>query len=215
MEKTIQEVNRKYNSEEYIRGLLAKYNDFPCLWKVKSKCYSNRNMKEDAYKELVKYTKDTIDEHATVDVIKKKIGALRRTFRRELLKVKESKKSGAGGDDIYTPHLWYYSLLLFTSDQEEPRDTISNDIALEELQTAEEKSPNYISGAEADFREIQQSEPAETMHPTTKRKKLVTKDNSTLLAKAYEILERPIPGTDEYDNFGVTVAAKLRKMDAD
>ncbi|CAH2001489.1 unnamed protein product [Acanthoscelides obtectus] len=35
-------------------------------------------------------------------------------------------RSGAGADDVYIPTLWYYDLLLFTSDQEMPTASISN-----------------------------------------------------------------------------------------
>lgn len=41
-------------------------------------------------------------------------------------KVMESQRSGSSKDDIYTPTLWYYDLLLFTKDQEIPTDSISN-----------------------------------------------------------------------------------------
>jgi hypothetical protein len=42
-------------------------------------------------------------------------------------KVKQSIKSGSSADDIYVLTLWYYELLLFTADQEESRNAISND----------------------------------------------------------------------------------------
>lgn len=36
------------------------------------------------------------------------------------------KTSGASADDVYTPVLWYYDLLLFLKDQETPRSSRSN-----------------------------------------------------------------------------------------
>ena len=56
----------------------------------------------------------------------KKINSLRSSFRKELKKVKYSQKSGNGRDDNYTPSLWYYDDLLFLTDQELPRQSVSN-----------------------------------------------------------------------------------------
>ncbi|KAI4467816.1 hypothetical protein MML48_2g00009272 [Holotrichia oblita] len=42
------------------------------------------------------------------------------------MKVNEAKVSGAEADEQYEPHLWYFDLLLFTSDQELPRGRKDN-----------------------------------------------------------------------------------------
>jgi hypothetical protein len=39
---------------------------------------------------------------------------------RNLRKSKKTLKSGCGEEDIHKPSLWYFDLLLFTKDQEEP-----------------------------------------------------------------------------------------------
>ena len=36
---------------------------------------------------------------------------MRSCYRRKLKKKEKSEKSGAGGDDIYEPTLWYFDLL--------------------------------------------------------------------------------------------------------
>ncbi|GLV40901.1 hypothetical protein CBL_08475 [Carabus blaptoides fortunei] len=41
-------------------------------------------------------------------------------------KLKVSKRSSAGSDEIYKPHLWYFDNLMFLYDQENPRNTASN-----------------------------------------------------------------------------------------
>ena len=38
----------------------------------------------------------------------------------------DSKKSGAGEEEVYTPKLWYFDLMLFTTDQEIPRQSVSS-----------------------------------------------------------------------------------------
>lgn len=41
-------------------------------------------------------------------------------------KVKDSQRSGKGGDEVYTPSLWYYDLLLFTLDSETATPSMTN-----------------------------------------------------------------------------------------
>jgi hypothetical protein len=36
------------------------------------------------------------------------------------------KRSGSSEEDVHKPNLWYFELLLFTKDQEEPTDSICN-----------------------------------------------------------------------------------------
>ncbi|KAG8291157.1 hypothetical protein J6590_067594 [Homalodisca vitripennis] len=47
-------------------------------------------------------------------------------MRREHKKGTERKRSGAGTDAVHVPKLWYYKLLLFLSDQEEVRLSITS-----------------------------------------------------------------------------------------
>ncbi|KAG8268572.1 hypothetical protein J6590_023953 [Homalodisca vitripennis] len=47
-------------------------------------------------------------------------------FRKEMRKVRDSTRSGASADDTYTPTLWYFELMKFTAEQEQPRKTKSN-----------------------------------------------------------------------------------------
>ncbi|CAH2016403.1 unnamed protein product [Acanthoscelides obtectus] len=101
------------------------YKSFPCLWKVKSKQYSDRNAKSKAYDILVEKMR-TVEESANREIVVKKINSLRTTYREELKKVLDSERSGVGTDDVYVPHLWYFELLSFLRDQESPRTSVSN-----------------------------------------------------------------------------------------
>lgn len=112
-------------SKQFIVEFIEAYRKFPCLWKVKSGEYRDRNKKCKAYEELLQKYKE-IDEGASVQTVKNKIDSMRASFRRELKKIKESQRSGAGEDEVYTPHLWYFEHLKFLSDQEIPRESISN-----------------------------------------------------------------------------------------
>lgn len=111
--------------KEFIREFIELYKSFPCLWKVKSKEYSDRNAKTQAYDILVEKM-NTVDESTNRETVVKKINSLRTTYRKELKKVLESERSGAGAEDVYVPHLWYYDLMTSLQDQETPRRIVSN-----------------------------------------------------------------------------------------
>jgi hypothetical protein len=48
-----------------------------------------------------------IEPDASRESVVKKNNNLRSTFRKELKKVNDSKRSGASGDDVYAPSLWF------------------------------------------------------------------------------------------------------------
>lgn len=125
------EMAESSNNTAFVTEFIDIYRQLPCLWKVKSKSYSNRHEKNKAYEKLLLLYKQT-DPNATIDTVKKKINNLRCTFRKELKKVRKSKRSGEGSDNIYVPTLWYFNLLMFTADQEEPRTSVSNDTQSDE-----------------------------------------------------------------------------------
>ncbi|KAL1489915.1 hypothetical protein ABEB36_013841 [Hypothenemus hampei] len=110
---------------EFLLEFIQMYRSLPCIWKVKSNEYSNRIIKNKAYEKLLTKLRET-DKDATIATVKKKIDSLRGSFRKELKKVKESYKSGAGTEETYKPHLWYYDHLQFLTDQEITRPGIDN-----------------------------------------------------------------------------------------
>ena len=62
-------------------------------------------------------TREKIPE-ADLCFVKKKVDSIRASSRKELRRVRDSKRSGLSADDDYKPTLWY--LLLFTADQDIP-----------------------------------------------------------------------------------------------
>ncbi|KAI4459756.1 hypothetical protein MML48_6g00005452 [Holotrichia oblita] len=123
-------------SKEVVTHFIEMYKSFPCLWKIKSRDYTNRNLKNAAYDKLVEFCK-TINPEANRDFVVKKIQSFRGSFRKEIKRVEDSKRSGAGSDEIHSPTLWYFDLLLFTIDQELPAPSIS--IEVEELENSIEE----------------------------------------------------------------------------
>ncbi|KAL4719703.1 hypothetical protein ACJJTC_007892 [Scirpophaga incertulas] len=112
-------------SKEFLTQFIDLYKSLPALWKIKSKEYSDRNKKNEAYHLMIEKLKE-VEPNATRDTVTKKNNSLRSSRRNEKKKVKDSLKSGTSTDDVYQPSLWYYELLDFVDDQETARDPISN-----------------------------------------------------------------------------------------
>ncbi|XP_077137162.1 uncharacterized protein LOC143796810 [Ranitomeya variabilis] len=113
------------NHVEFIRNFIELYRFFPCLWKIKSPEYCNREKRKQGYSKLIEfYNIHAPEEQVNEAVIKKKIQALRTVWRKELNKVLHTSKSGASTEDVYRPKLWYYEHLNFLRDQEEPRKSV-------------------------------------------------------------------------------------------
>lgn len=77
------------------------------MWLIKSKDYSDRNKKDLAYTVLVKKYKE-FDALVDRNMVVEKINKLRTIYKKELSKINNSSKSGAGADDIYKLSLWYF-----------------------------------------------------------------------------------------------------------
>ena len=113
------------NSQEFLKEIIGMYHELPCLWKVKSKDYSNKIAKNKAYDKLVEKFKE-VNPSATREDVVNKIKSMRTVWKKECKKVESSKKSGSGEDEIYVPSLWYYDLLEFLKDQEIPSKGLSS-----------------------------------------------------------------------------------------
>lgn len=126
-------------SREFLTDFISLYESFPCIWRVKSKEYSDRDKKGEAYERLVEKFKE-IDVNASRETVVKKVNSLRSVYRKELAKVNKSIRSGAGEDEIYKPSLWYFDLLHFLNDQETPRPSRNTMDESEESVNCDESS---------------------------------------------------------------------------
>ena len=70
------------------------YKENPCLWKIKSKEYSDKVKKNAAYDLLVE-TLEGMGADTTKELVTKKINNIRSSFRKECKKVSSSMKSGS------------------------------------------------------------------------------------------------------------------------
>ncbi|XP_026819018.1 uncharacterized protein LOC113557652 [Rhopalosiphum maidis] len=131
----------KQTPRDFLREFIELYQSFPCLWLVKSKEYSDRNKKSLAYEEMVKKYKE-FDSLADRNTVVKKINALRTVYKKELSKINNSLKSGAGADEIYKPSLWYFDLLHILNDQDSVRSTRNT------MDDEDEETQQYICSNE-------------------------------------------------------------------
>lgn len=102
------------------------YREQRPLWDVKSKSYCNKHIRKECYGVLIEKSKELFPD-CDEKFVKSKIESLRASFRREMKKVLSSKnKTGSAQEEVYEPSLWYYNLLLFTTDQEVSRKGMSS-----------------------------------------------------------------------------------------
>lgn len=102
---------------DFIIEFIEIYKTSPCLWNKTDPRYHNTNSRESAYTLLLNKYKE-YDGKATKAMVKSKLNSLRSTYNKELKKVKNSERSGAGTGEVYKPSLWYYDLLSFVRDQQ-------------------------------------------------------------------------------------------------
>ncbi|KAK4882524.1 hypothetical protein RN001_005843 [Aquatica leii] len=113
-----------WNQEEVLL-LIEQYQKWPCLYAVRSKEYKNKHARvkalEDVF-QVVKLLKSTISQTD----MKTKFANLKTTFMQEFRKYKESFKSGAGTEDIYTPTLWYFQQMMYVAEHNEIRPAVDS-----------------------------------------------------------------------------------------
>ncbi|PIO22552.1 hypothetical protein AB205_0098530, partial [Aquarana catesbeiana] len=202
----------KFTSPHFLPQFLEMYRDLPCLWKVRSKDYSDRQKHNEAYNKLAELC-TVVYSKADISYVTKKIANLRTVFKKELNKINESKRSGAGADQVYMPRLWYSESLHFLTDQEEARPSVSS------IDTIS----GNISGDEEDgtFEEMADSQDlfgnetqTVTSPPVSKNKKRKTRQESTgnFLLQASAALNQK---RDECDDLDAFAAKKIHRMSED
>ncbi|XP_069692676.1 uncharacterized protein [Periplaneta americana] len=218
-------------SKDRVTSLIKLYRDNPCLWKVKSKEYVNKHLKNEAYVKLVNFCKPTFPE-ADRDFVVKKIQSLRGSFRKELRKVIERQRSGVPLDEAYTPSLWYYDLLLFTKDQEtsdfgadsnedyeqdddettRQDDSCNNgDNLLQDVKFESETFASFADNAPASFAD---NTLAIIEGHRGKKRKTMEADTQTEIMKACTSTTKISPTEiSEFEAIGVNVTKKLQRMD--
>lgn len=123
------------DEKKFILEVIEVYRSLPALWDNKCKDYSNRTKKNEQYEELLQKYKERFPD-ADRKAMVKKINSLRTNFRKELRRIKNSERSGAGSDDVVEPTLWYFDEMKFLIDLEEATES-ANTLDEEETQGIE------------------------------------------------------------------------------
>ncbi|RVE39903.1 hypothetical protein evm_015447 [Chilo suppressalis] len=211
---------------EVLLEFISIYQSEPCLWKVKSKIYHNRDLRNAALDKLLSKYKE-IDAEANRDAVLKKINSLRTAYQKERKKVEESKRSGAGADAVYVPKLWYYKELSFINDQNVARTSVSNvdenEESADEEQQIEQQHLDIDNNSQPNEILIQPNEESDNdgfvagnsaRRPKPKRK---NEDNlvNSVLQSVNDHFQRPrdeVRKEDRHDIYCKSIASKLRDL---
>lgn len=131
---------------DFLIEFIEMYRSLPCLWRVKSPDYSNRQKKAEAYDKLLSLCK-SVCPTTTLELVKNKIANIRTVFKKELKKVEASINAGASHDEIYIPRLWYFDLLKFTIDQDLPTPSMSTFPDIYEVQQEEDNTDDSLESS--------------------------------------------------------------------
>ncbi|XP_050676913.1 uncharacterized protein LOC126973619 [Leptidea sinapis] len=198
-----------------ILTFLEAYQNEPCLWNPKDADHKHRQKVNDAWTRL------SIIMNKRVKELKTKKEILMATFRRHLKKTKDSIRSGAGSDDVYTPVWFAYDLMeSFLG----PVYTCSNNVNSEERALPEENETAAIEDVEfVENRDLEQ--PLPTPKPVRRRPATETAERqmSSAFGQLTNILskrqrEYPPPPPKEDDDcelYGKLLAKKLRELSPD
>ncbi|PNF21113.1 hypothetical protein B7P43_G05070 [Cryptotermes secundus] len=219
-------------SEEATLKFVKEYRQLECLWDVKSSSYRNKIARDAAYMKLA----DCASLPGfTVQEAKNKIKNLRSTYSQELKKVKQSKKSGS--DEVYQPSLiWYKEIDAFLGPVIASRDTQTSmeaevssvmEEAITENEDTLEGNVQAVSPSQSQL--STPTEPAEVQydrkcvkrnHPNLPpqilqcKKKKVTHGSQTAASSGSQLNQSQSSNKndDEFDAFGKSVAAQLKKF---
>lgn len=115
--------SRKRN--QVLQEFIEIYRSEPCLWRVKSKEYRDREKREAGYEKMLAKLKE-IEPGATRDTVVKKINNFRSNVRKEKNKLAMSLKCGSAADDVYKSRLWYFDFFDFLGGQYNPGSSVSH-----------------------------------------------------------------------------------------
>lgn len=113
----------RWGDEKTVK-FIRLYREYECLWNSSSSLYKNKIARDNAYIKIQEGMNDM-----TVKDIKNKIKGLRSTYHQEVNKIKSSKRSGAGTNDVYKPSLSWFEEMEFLNDTLEYRKSNSTQVS--------------------------------------------------------------------------------------
>uniref|UniRef100_A0A6P7G2X1 Uncharacterized protein LOC114337114 n=1 Tax=Diabrotica virgifera virgifera TaxID=50390 RepID=A0A6P7G2X1_DIAVI len=113
-------------TKNIVKILITQLEKHSCLYSFTSKEYKNKSKRKSAMWSI----QNNLKEHGvniSEEDLKKKIHGLKTQYLAKLRKIKRSKSSGAGADEVYVPTLWCYELLYFFQGDSYPeRESATN-----------------------------------------------------------------------------------------
>ncbi|XP_030751318.1 uncharacterized protein LOC115878839 [Sitophilus oryzae] len=191
----------KEEERRFILEVIEMYHSLPALWNTKSKEYSNRNKKNEQYDELLGKYKEKYPNADRKQLISR-LNSLRTNFRKELKKINDSKRSGAGTSDVVEPTLWYFNEIKFLIGIEKPCES-QNIREIENDSQGQDIADNNYSDVPTT-----EGKKKEDNHPKKKQKLEDIRKEVLLLAR--EQLQKP---DSEYDKIAAAWAVELAKME--
>lgn len=96
-------------SVDNITAFLECYEKHELLWNIRHVDYVNKQKRESAIMKLKVELGELGVQVPDLGFLRARIKAIKATYRNEVLKINESKKSGAGTDEVYVPKLPWFS----------------------------------------------------------------------------------------------------------
>uniref|UniRef100_A0A2A4J324 MADF domain-containing protein n=1 Tax=Heliothis virescens TaxID=7102 RepID=A0A2A4J324_HELVI len=205
----------KFGSNELIK-FIEIYRNHDCLWDPKNPNYKDRNARNNALEEFVR--EFGIDGFGPRDICKK-IKNLRTQYHAEKKKIKNSMDTDDGDTEVYKSRLiWFDKMDSFLGKSFENRKTISNISCVSEGSVHEYENNEAEEFEDNDIKPVNNYTAIPERVPTppvTRRTKTKRPSYVDLAApKLTHIEKRAKEERDEFYNFGVYVAASLRKLSA-
>jgi len=112
-------------SNDLVSEFLELYEKEPSIWNPSDPWHKNRNNIQDSWKNI----SDNLSVKFSISELKKKKDSLMSTFRKLASKVRASKKTESGTDDVYKPD-WFANekMATFLHGVFQPRMTISSEV---------------------------------------------------------------------------------------
>ncbi|XP_031336096.1 uncharacterized protein LOC116182403 [Photinus pyralis] len=226
-------------SADHINTFLDIYVNYELLWNVRNADYTNKTKRESAIMKLLNELIEVGVAVPDLSFLRARIKAIKATYRSELLKVNESKKSGAGTDDVYVPKLPWFSAAdsvlrdvvitrKSTSNLVEPASSTkvgqlpahTNEVGTEEVieESEMDLTEHNVDNPKGELGTSQSQVMSHFQTPVTKKRRIskLSKVESAI-DKLQKISESrsPVPikaPSHEVDVFGAYVAAQLRDL---
>ncbi|XP_039289104.1 uncharacterized protein LOC120352469 [Nilaparvata lugens] len=202
-------------SEEVLLRIIESYGEKPILWDPSHKLHFRKQYREDAWRAISE------EFNISKEDIKRKIQNLQSSYRREKLKITNSRSTGKGRDEIYVSRWFAYDAFKFLDNKYKPRKGLTTemeeDAVVGNCLDSESKQNQVEESEQNEEKGSQQDEEKENkQYNTSFNKKKRVKSTDSIINDAFKILKtasdnfNKTPPSDEMDSFLSFVRTKLK-----